>query len=193
MKCPECDTKLSTKHYDAAFEWYECPKCEGCFTYDEILEGGIDESDESEDRREQGNSRSTPRKKKAGGRGKERKNAGRKNTQASARNGKPVAKGKVRRQRIEAEEERAEELTKEIVENAVRSKDVTHHRDELSTGEVIGIWGDEIQDIYEELGSRLDEINARDKALIIWRETRYMHGAVAREQEVTHVLCKEHR
>ena len=41
LRCPSCKTKLSTsKHYDATFEWFECPKCEGCFTYDEILEGG---------------------------------------------------------------------------------------------------------------------------------------------------------
>jgi len=41
LKCPSCKTKLSTsKHYDAVYEWFECPKCEGCFTYDEVLEGG---------------------------------------------------------------------------------------------------------------------------------------------------------
>lgn len=38
MKCPECQTKLTTKHYDAEFEWYECPNCEGCFTSDELEE-----------------------------------------------------------------------------------------------------------------------------------------------------------
>jgi len=41
MVCPACETKLSvSKHYDAVYEWFECSKCEGCFTWDEILEGG---------------------------------------------------------------------------------------------------------------------------------------------------------
>lgn len=41
LKCPSCETKLSlTKHYDATYEWFECPGCDGCFTYDEIMEGG---------------------------------------------------------------------------------------------------------------------------------------------------------
>ena len=80
MECPECGKKLSTKHYDAVFEWYECPKCVGCFTYDEILEGGIDESDESKAAEAKGNSRGKTGKKASRGRSKERKHTARKKT-----------------------------------------------------------------------------------------------------------------
>lgn len=38
MKCPTDGTKITTKHYDADYEWYECPKCQGCFTADELEE-----------------------------------------------------------------------------------------------------------------------------------------------------------
>lgn len=38
--CPECGKKISDKNYDSAFEMYECPKCEGMFTFDELMEGG---------------------------------------------------------------------------------------------------------------------------------------------------------
>jgi Zn-finger nucleic acid-binding protein len=38
--CPECGRTISDKNYDSAFEMYECPKCEGMFTFDELLEGG---------------------------------------------------------------------------------------------------------------------------------------------------------
>lgn len=37
--CPECGKKISEKNYDSDFEMYECPKCEGMFTFDELLEG----------------------------------------------------------------------------------------------------------------------------------------------------------
>lgn len=38
MRCPECNSTIKPTQYDPTFEWYECPKCEGCFTYAEIIE-----------------------------------------------------------------------------------------------------------------------------------------------------------
>ena len=37
MICPDCSGKISAKNYDPDYGWYECPKCEGCFTPDEII------------------------------------------------------------------------------------------------------------------------------------------------------------
>lgn len=203
MKCPDCGRALSmSKHYDATYEWFECPKCEGCFTYDEIIEGGIDESSESEEAEAQGNRSRSQGKKARGGRGKKRAHSNGKNggVQASddeireriKRTG-PVAKGKKRRTEIAEDEERGEELTKQIVTNTIESEErhFKHHKDEVDTREVVAVWGDEIQSIYEDMGVELDEVNAQDKALILWREI-HLKGATAREQEVEHTLCKEH-
>lgn len=110
--------------------------------------------------------------------------------------GKPklVAKGKKRRTELQEDEDRLEDMTKEIASKPVKAKgaDTKHHRDELTTGQIVPIWGDEIQAIYEELGSSLDEVNAQDKALIIWREIYIHAGATAREDEFKIKLCKEH-
>jgi hypothetical protein len=173
MKCPECSRKLSTKNYDAAYEWYECPKCEGCFTYDEVLEGGISEDDDGV---HNGNSAEGATN----------------NRQRATKNGTPIAKGKKRRAEIEEDEQAVEEFTKQIVTNAVKQASPTKHRDEVETVAVVNVWGDEIQDVYRDLGSEIDEMNAQDKALIIWREIHNLQGVTARDQEVAHALCKEH-
>jgi hypothetical protein len=162
MKCPECNSRITQTEYDSAFEWYECKSCEGCFTYAEILEGGVEEE-----------------------------------TNGKVRDDltkvKVVAKGKKRRTEIAEDEERAEEMIEEIVSKPRKAADANlhRHRDEASTVDVCTVMGAEIQDVYAELGYSLDEANAYDKALILWRE---MHaaGAVAREHEVPHAACSEH-
>lgn len=203
MKCPECKTKLSTKHYDAAYEWFECPGCEGCFTYDEILEGVMaeDESGESEDTEAQGDRGRAKGKKAAGGRGKKRKDSDGENESVPARNGKArdhrgrtgiVAKGKKRRTEIEEDEEALAKFEKETLKPR-QSSEPKHkkHRDEVDSVVVVNLWADEIQEIYQELDGEIDDANARDKATILWREI-YLQGVSAREQSVPHALCEEH-
>jgi hypothetical protein len=154
MKCPECNSRITQTEYDSAFEWYECKSCEGCFTYAEILEGGVEEE-----------------------------------TNGKAR---PVAKGKKRRAEIAEDEEVIAEFEKEMVKpvNTDEPK-ISRPRDEAGTVEVCTVMAAEIQDIYSEMNVSIDEANAYDKALILWRE---MHaaGAVAREHAVPHAACKEH-
>lgn len=191
MKCPSCSRKLTTKHYDPEFEWYECPGCEGAFTVDEI-QGGTDESDEPEDTEGEGDRSRSKGTKASGGRGKKRKDARGADKGVQAASGKPVAKGKKRRAEIEEDEQAVEDFTAEIVQNTVKQESRTKHRDEVETLAVVNIWGDEIQDVYHDLGSELDEVNAQDKALIIWREIHHIQGVSARDQEVAHALCKEH-
>ena len=203
MRCPECNSKITTKDYDATYEWYECGKCEGVFTFDEVIEGGQDESVEPEATEEDGNRSRAPRKKAAGSRGAQRTNAKGKNGRVSERDAEirrhltqsgVEAKGKKRRTEIQEDEDALAEHEKEMLKPVKQDKGPTHHRDEIETRQVVNIWGDEIQDIYAELGGPpLDEINAQDKALILWRELHAMHGVSAREQKVSHAACKEHK
>jgi Zn-finger nucleic acid-binding protein len=194
MKCPDCAQKLTQSNYDEGYEWYECPNCEGCFTADEILEGMIeDESDESEDRRQQGD-RSRSKGAKAGrGRGSQREDArgADKGVQEALGNSRAVAKGKKRRTQIQEDDEVIAEFEKSVL-TPVKAQSAARHRDEVPSLSVVNIWGDEIQDVYNEMGMELDAANAQDKALIIWREIHLMHGVTAREQETPHALCEEH-
>jgi hypothetical protein len=177
----------------AVSAWYECLKCEGCFTYDEVLEGGIsDEPSESENGRQQGDRQGAKAGKAGRGRGKKRKDAGRADKGVQAANGRPVAKGKKRRTEIEDDEQAVEDYTKQIVTNTIKQESHTKHRDEVDSISVVNIWGDEIQDVYAELGGELDEVNAQDKATILWREIHHLQGVPARDQAVEHKLCKEH-
>lgn len=191
MKCLECGHKLTSKHYDEIYEWYECPGCEGAFTVDEI-QGGTDESDESEEAEGQGDRQGSQAGKAGRGRGKEREDARGAHKGLQEASGKPVAKGKKRRAEIEEDEQAVEEFTEQIVKNTVKQESHTKYRDEVETLAVVNIWGDEIQDVYHDLGSEIDEMNAQDKALIIWREIHLIQGVSARDQEVAHALCKEH-
>jgi Zn-finger nucleic acid-binding protein len=188
MKCPECGAKITTKHFDAEYGWYECPKCEGAFLPNEIEEARNAEPSRKPKRNSRG--------KAYGGGRKERKNARgtdeeiQKTLRGTGR--KVLAKGKKRRTEIAEDEEVIKEFEKEILKPTVKQQGPKHHRDEVETRQVINIWGDEFQEIYHELGMELDEGNAQDKALILWREIHINHGAVAREAEVPHAVCKEH-
>lgn len=203
-RCPDCGTKLSTKHYDAAYEWFECPKCEGCFTYDEILEAFMsrrkDESGKSQKAKGKGDRKGQQGKKAQGGRGKKRSHAEGENGRVQAGDAeiraglsKPVAKGKKRRTEIEEDEQAVEDFTKSILQNTIKVPQHKHHRDEVDSIMVVNAWADEIADVYHELGAHIDDVNAQDKALIIWREIHHLQGVSAREQEVPHALCGEHQ
>jgi len=204
MKCPDCGARLTTKHYDATYEWYECPKCEGVFTFDEIIEGGQDESSEPEEAKGKGDRRRSQSSKAGRSRGAQRTNAGRANGKASAGDAEirerltrtasgVAAKGKKRRTEIAEDEEVIAEHEKQMMKpRASTEPKVVHHRDEVESREVVSILADEIQDVYHELGYELDDANSRDKALIMWREIRYTLGATARERAVPHAACKDH-
>lgn len=38
----------------------------------------------------------------------------------------------------------------------------------------------------------MDEVNAQDKALILWRQVKIDTGISAREIDVPHILCSDH-
>jgi DNA-directed RNA polymerase subunit M/transcription elongation factor TFIIS len=42
MKCPNCQARIMAKNYDPDYEMYECPKCGGSFTPDEIVKQEVE-------------------------------------------------------------------------------------------------------------------------------------------------------
>lgn len=174
MKCPECGAKIGQKDYDAVFEWYECPKCEGAFTGDEIMEGEL-----------AGNSRGSTDNDS----GSDARAAGKRASKAAS---KPVAKKKKKQAEIDADEEAIKEYEKRTMETVVVSEKNTKHRDEISTGQVVQIMADEIELVYEETGQTITRDNAVDKALTLWRNLHHHDGIVAREKPMGVVLCGRH-
>lgn len=183
MKCPECQTKLSTKNYDAEFEWYECPKCEGAFTADEIEEAASGTSLAA--RKRNGNSAS-----------------GKNSTDARVRSdlqdaavrssSRPTAKGKKRRTEIAEDAEAIAEHEATALKVQPREKEAKH-RDEVSFGQVVNIMADEIEVIAEETGTKVDRLNAREfYGVNLWRSLITQHGVSAREKAVPMVKCAEH-
>ena len=178
MKCPECHTAIKQKDYDAAFEWYECPSCEGCFTGDEIMEAELASRDVG-GRSNRGRNRSADSGGDSG--------SGRTATK------KVVAKGKKRQSEIEADAEAIAAYEKRTTETVVVADKKTKHRDEVSTGQVVQIMADEIEVLYEEIGwTPLSRDAAEDKALTLWRNLTVHDGITAREKAVPVALCGDH-
>jgi hypothetical protein len=99
---------------------------------------------------------------------------------------KPVAKAKRRQQTVAADEAKADE---QVV--FVRSRGEKKLRNEVPTREVVNIMADEIQAVYSDMGSELDDVNAHDKALTLWRAIS-LKGVRAKDQEVPYTHCEEH-
>jgi hypothetical protein len=172
MKCPKDGTKITAKHYDAAYEWWECPKCEGCFTADELEEA------------ENGTS---PRKRRV-----QNDKIQTRRALASAK-GKVVAKGKVRQAEIADDEDAAQKMIEEMVVSRKSAEKEVKHRDEVSTGQIKNIMGDEIEAIGEETGIQIDRTNAVEYfAHNLMLALRVKNGISIRDKEVPMVKCAEH-
>jgi hypothetical protein len=104
---------------------------------------------------------------------------------------KPVAKAKRRLESQAADEEAIAKYDAQVATPVRRPGAEKKSRNEIPTREVVNIMADEIQAVYAELGSTLDDINAKDKALTLWRDI-HAKGVRAKDQEIPHVLCKEH-
>lgn len=78
------------------------------------------------------------------------------------------AKGKLKIQRKTA--------IKKLEDNAeitiIKTEPTVAYRGEVPTGEIKQVWADEIEDIYSELGLKLNRPSAEDKALNIIRHLR---------------------
>jgi|SRR5262245_8879844 len=105
----------------------------------------------------------------------------------------PVAKGKLRRTEIIEDEQRLAEDEQRILSDVRKGESRAQHRDEVEASQVVNIWGDEIQAVYEEMGGAIDVVNAQDKALTLYREAIAQSNFSAREQEISYSTCKEHQ
>jgi hypothetical protein len=105
---------------------------------------------------------------------------------------KPRAKGKIRRDEIDAEAEVIAEFEKKMLKPVKAAASATRHRDEVPTNEVVSIMADELELIFQEFGGPIDRDNAEDKALTLWRQMFVHEGISARDKPVEHVLCEEH-
>jgi hypothetical protein len=101
----------------------------------------------------------------------------------------PIAKAKKRQADEDADKEAIEAFEKSTP--VIKMKPDEKPRNEVPTVEIVNIMADEIQELYMLSGTRLDEMNARDKALILWRELA-MNGVHAKDRAVPHALCEEH-
>ena len=161
--CPDCSHKISKKDWDAEFEMYECPSCEGLWQLEELVANGA---------------------KTAAGNGS--------GSHTEAQRAIPKAKGKIRQELLDSDAQADAKQIEEITSNVKTKKKEERHRDEIQTGLVLNVIADEIQAIYEEAGLEIDRTNAREFFAMNLYRPLLLGGARAREQDVPHKLCKEH-
>ena len=104
----------------------------------------------------------------------------------------PVAKSKRRAADAEADAEAIAKFDAAVAKNVVRGPAQKKPRHEVSTGEVVQIMADEIENVYREMGASINRVNAEDKALTLFRNVAIYHGAVAVDHPVPHSLCENH-
>jgi len=94
---------------------------------------------------------------------------------------KPVAKKKTGRQ------------TKPVAKKKVQASD----RSEISAGELIGVFADEVQEVYHVFGYQLNRVNAEEKARMLVLKLLYGDGGTRKirvtEKKFKVPLCKEHK
>jgi len=102
----------------------------------------------------------------------------------------PRAKGKIKRESLDADAEALKKHEETIIQTVVKS--LAPKKGEIPTSHVVNVWADEIQAIYQESGVTLDDMNALDKALTLWRELHFKQGVHAKEKSFEVAACKEH-
>jgi hypothetical protein len=71
---------------------------------------------------------------------------------------------------------------------------LSYDKSEVSSGEIVGLFADELQEVYALFGQELDRVNAEDKAVMLVREMRYGDdGIKIKDHEYEVKLCKRHR
>lgn len=160
MKCPNCNSKITSKHYDPEYEIYECPGCGEAYEADDL---------------EEAQNGTSPRKRRELSSGP-----------------KPAAKGKKRQAQISEDAEALARYEQAQLKPKKADKSIKH-RDEIATGQILEIVADEIEAIWQEFGSTIDRLNAREYfAMNIIRPLR-LDGVAFREKEIPAVYCKEHK
>jgi hypothetical protein len=104
----------------------------------------------------------------------------------------PKAKGKIKRQALAEEEEYVQEYFEKEAKKVRKSAEPQVAKAEITTKEVLNILADEVEEIYERQGYKINRVNSLEKARIIYLEIRYKMGTSVKEKEFDLPLCKEH-
>lgn len=184
MKCPNCATKITSKHYDPDYSWYECPNCGNAYSADEIEEANNGTSPGKRAKEVKANHPVDDDEKWAEiiiGKPKKKKPA----------SNKPVARSK--KHKAGDEEALAKFEEESLKPRKAADAGTSHHRDEVPTVEILNVWADEIEAIAEETGVKVDRLNAREFfSMNIWRDLSLKHGVKARDKRITVPHCKDH-
>jgi hypothetical protein len=104
----------------------------------------------------------------------------------------PKAKGKIKRQELADEEKFVSEHFEKEYAEIHESDQAKVEKAEISTKEVLNVLADEIEEIYELNGQKIDRANSMEKARILYLEIRYKAGAKVAEKEFDLPYCKDH-
>lgn len=102
---------------------------------------------------------------------------------------KVVAKGKAKKKRREADKELQEGVGPIQVR---QGEDTKPRRNEPSSGEIVQVLADTVEEVYAEFGQRIHRVNADDKARTIVRELRLKHRVRFHDTDDEPKRCKEH-
>jgi hypothetical protein len=94
---------------------------------------------------------------------------------------------------VKAKKKKPTTSSKPVAKKKVQPPD----RSEISAGELIGLFADEIQEVYHVFNHRIDRMNAEEKARMLVLKLLYGDGG-SRKLRVTEKnfkvpLCKEHK
>src|SRR5215831_11516040 len=112
MQCPNCNAKITSRHYDPDYEIFECPGCGTAYEADDL---------------EEASNGTSPRKRRE-----------------LAAGGTPKAKGKKRQEEISEDEAALARFEAEAMKPR-KSTAAVHHRDEVSTRDILEIVADEVE------------------------------------------------
>lgn len=187
FRCPDCKGKIGVKNYDSDFEMYDCPSCGGMFQHHELIEHGEQSAAGNGSAGSQDGTRAVKKAKT--------KEKASRNGKGQDRRVRPgvIAKGKKRREEQESDAEADAKQIEEITKNVKATKKEERHRDEIETGLVLNVMADEIEAICAEAGISMNRTNAREFYAMNLYRPLILAGVRAREVDVPHKLCKEHK
>jgi hypothetical protein len=100
------------------------------------------------------------------------------------------ASGKVRRTQLELDETLAATIQVPKISSSAGAR---AGRLQVPSRQIVNIISDVVEDVYRQLGSNIDRVNAEDKALTLYRAMVYEGtNTTVKEHEFQLPYCKEH-
>src|SRR5436190_6910877 len=102
---------------------------------------------------------------------------------------KVVAKGKKRQTMIVEDEQALAEFEKAAYRPRSASSPVPERKADVKISDVVQTWAAEIQEVYSDLGTTMDDANSTDKALTLWRMLHLNDGVTVRAKSLPVLHC----